>query len=283
MLLVNGRLTESSLPQLQAAPGRCGARCSARLDGSCVQDQAYADRFVALGAPPDRVRVTGTMKFDTAAGRRRASTAPTTRRSGRPARRRRSRSGSAARPARARKQIVLAVYRDLLDEAPAPAARDRPAPPGAVRRGRRADRVATSFPRRPPVAIRNPNLRSELAIRRHPRRHDGRAAQVLQPRRRRLRRPHARRPRPAAARQRHDRAGGARPSRSIVGPVHRQLRRGDERASAPPTRCASRTTRSRWPPRWRNCSPTPGPPSRWAAGPRRSCRSSTARQSATRR
>jgi 3-deoxy-D-manno-octulosonic-acid transferase len=37
-----------------------------RLRAVCAQEQAYADRFIALGAPPDRVQVTGTMKFDTA-------------------------------------------------------------------------------------------------------------------------------------------------------------------------------------------------------------------------
>ena len=37
-----------------------------RLAAVCAQDQAYAERFIALGAPADRVRVTGTMKFDTA-------------------------------------------------------------------------------------------------------------------------------------------------------------------------------------------------------------------------
>jgi 3-deoxy-D-manno-octulosonic-acid transferase len=32
----------------------------------CAQDPTYANRFVRLGVPPDRVRVTGTMKFDNA-------------------------------------------------------------------------------------------------------------------------------------------------------------------------------------------------------------------------
>ena len=37
-----------------------------RLSYVCAQDQEYADRFIKLGVAPDRVRVTGTMKFDTA-------------------------------------------------------------------------------------------------------------------------------------------------------------------------------------------------------------------------
>jgi 3-deoxy-D-manno-octulosonic-acid transferase len=32
----------------------------------CAQEPTYAERFIALGSPRDRVRVTGTMKFDTA-------------------------------------------------------------------------------------------------------------------------------------------------------------------------------------------------------------------------
>src|SRR5438445_7900511 len=37
-----------------------------RISVICAQDQTYAKRFVELGARPQRVQVTGTMKFDTA-------------------------------------------------------------------------------------------------------------------------------------------------------------------------------------------------------------------------
>jgi 3-deoxy-D-manno-octulosonic-acid transferase len=37
-----------------------------RLDRLCVQDETYAQRFIHLGAPPDRVTIAGTMKFDSA-------------------------------------------------------------------------------------------------------------------------------------------------------------------------------------------------------------------------
>ncbi|MCG3178099.1 MAG: 3-deoxy-D-manno-octulosonic acid transferase [Phycisphaerae bacterium] len=37
-----------------------------RLSAACVQDQAYADRFVAMGTPTDRVTVTASVKYDTA-------------------------------------------------------------------------------------------------------------------------------------------------------------------------------------------------------------------------
>ncbi|MFG0313388.1 MAG: 3-deoxy-D-manno-octulosonic acid transferase, partial [Phycisphaerales bacterium] len=36
----------------------------ARLCFACVQDQDYADRIAAMGTPDDRIRITGTMKWD---------------------------------------------------------------------------------------------------------------------------------------------------------------------------------------------------------------------------
>jgi 3-deoxy-D-manno-octulosonic-acid transferase len=65
VLLINGRLTESSYRNYRL--GRpVVSRMFARLAALCAQDETYAQRFVALGAPTDRVRVTGTMKFDNA-------------------------------------------------------------------------------------------------------------------------------------------------------------------------------------------------------------------------
>ena len=65
VLLVNGRLTESSYRHYRL--GRpLVRRMFRRLAAVCAQDEAYAQRFIRLGAPPDRVRVTGTMKFDNA-------------------------------------------------------------------------------------------------------------------------------------------------------------------------------------------------------------------------
>ena len=37
-----------------------------RLTALCAQEEAYAQRFIQLGADPSDVTVTGTMKFDTA-------------------------------------------------------------------------------------------------------------------------------------------------------------------------------------------------------------------------
>ena len=65
VMLVNGRLTASSFAGYRK--GRpVVSRMFRRLAAVCAQDQTYAERFVALGAPPGRVSVTGTMKFDTA-------------------------------------------------------------------------------------------------------------------------------------------------------------------------------------------------------------------------
>jgi 3-deoxy-D-manno-octulosonic-acid transferase len=65
VLLVNGRLTAGSYRNYRRA-GPVTASMFRRLALVCAQDAAYAERFVALGAPAERVRVTGTMKFDTA-------------------------------------------------------------------------------------------------------------------------------------------------------------------------------------------------------------------------
>ena len=65
VVLANGRLTAPSyrrykwiLPVSRAMFGR--------LARVCAQDEIYARRFADLGAAPDRIRITGTMKFDNA-------------------------------------------------------------------------------------------------------------------------------------------------------------------------------------------------------------------------
>lgn len=63
VLLVNARLSARSaagygkVRQLTTATLRC-------LQAIAAQDRADADRLIALGAPPDRVKVTGSIKFD---------------------------------------------------------------------------------------------------------------------------------------------------------------------------------------------------------------------------
>ncbi|HEY8748472.1 MAG TPA: 3-deoxy-D-manno-octulosonic acid transferase [Tepidisphaeraceae bacterium] len=65
VLLVNGRLTPGSFRNYRLG-GPLVRRMFRRLTAICAQEPDYAQRFIQLGAPPDRVRVTGTMKFDTA-------------------------------------------------------------------------------------------------------------------------------------------------------------------------------------------------------------------------
>ena len=63
--VINGRLTERSAMRY----GRLGKLIRPtfrRLAFAAVQNEAYAGRFRHLGAAPDRIHVTGTMKWDTA-------------------------------------------------------------------------------------------------------------------------------------------------------------------------------------------------------------------------
>jgi 3-deoxy-D-manno-octulosonic-acid transferase len=65
VVLLNGRITESSFGRYKWIRPVV-KRMLERISVICAQDQTYAKRFVELGARPERVQVTGTMKFDTA-------------------------------------------------------------------------------------------------------------------------------------------------------------------------------------------------------------------------
>jgi 3-deoxy-D-manno-octulosonic-acid transferase len=65
VLLINGRVTPTSHRKYKLIRPVV-ATMFRRLAAVCAQDPTYAGRFLDLGAPPDRVSVTGTMKFDTA-------------------------------------------------------------------------------------------------------------------------------------------------------------------------------------------------------------------------
>jgi 3-deoxy-D-manno-octulosonic-acid transferase len=61
--VVNGRLSNRSYPRYRlAAP--FFRRVLADVDAFCVQSEEHARRFAAIGAAPDRVVVTGSLKFD---------------------------------------------------------------------------------------------------------------------------------------------------------------------------------------------------------------------------
>ncbi|MFW6062514.1 MAG: 3-deoxy-D-manno-octulosonic acid transferase [Planctomycetota bacterium] len=64
--VVNGRLSaDKGYPRYRKL-GPLAARLFNRLSAVCVQDDSYARRFRELGIAPEKIRVTGMMKFDTA-------------------------------------------------------------------------------------------------------------------------------------------------------------------------------------------------------------------------
>ncbi|NUN53900.1 MAG: 3-deoxy-D-manno-octulosonic acid transferase, partial [Planctomycetaceae bacterium] len=64
VFLVNGRITERSLRGYRVLQKFIPEPMD-RIHLYCVQTPSYRDRFLAVGVPPERVFVTGTMKFDT--------------------------------------------------------------------------------------------------------------------------------------------------------------------------------------------------------------------------
>ena len=65
VVLANGRLTLPSYKRY-AMLGPLSRAMFTKLSAVCAQDELYADRFMRLGAIPERTRVLGTMKFDNA-------------------------------------------------------------------------------------------------------------------------------------------------------------------------------------------------------------------------
>jgi 3-deoxy-D-manno-octulosonic-acid transferase len=65
VLVVNGRVTLPSFNKYRFA-SPVTKPMFRRLEEACVQEEIYRERFIRLGAAPEKVIVTGTMKFDTA-------------------------------------------------------------------------------------------------------------------------------------------------------------------------------------------------------------------------
>jgi 3-deoxy-D-manno-octulosonic-acid transferase len=61
--IVNGRLSAQSFPRYRLARGFF-RHVLADIDRFCVQSDESARRFAEIGAPPDRITVTGSLKFD---------------------------------------------------------------------------------------------------------------------------------------------------------------------------------------------------------------------------
>lgn len=113
--VVNGRLSQRSFAGYRRI-GWLARRMLRRLDLVAVQNQEYADRFLALGADPQRLRITGSVKFD---GARTDRAAPPVRRLAELAGLRPEDivwlAGSTQHP---EEEIVLAIYRRLAAEFP---------------------------------------------------------------------------------------------------------------------------------------------------------------------
>ena len=67
VFVVNGVASEGFLKRYRALNRLCGAgrRMLNRITVFCVQTQEYADRLLSLGVRPEKVRVTGNLKYDT--------------------------------------------------------------------------------------------------------------------------------------------------------------------------------------------------------------------------
>lgn len=61
--MVNGRVSEKSARGYTALGGFLRAALN-KISLFCMQDESYADRIISLGAPSERVRITGNFKFD---------------------------------------------------------------------------------------------------------------------------------------------------------------------------------------------------------------------------
>jgi len=70
IVIVNGRIREESLSPLRAVRRLVPEIVDDRTPNLyCMQNETYAARFRGLGIPTRRIRVTGTMKYDTVVGR----------------------------------------------------------------------------------------------------------------------------------------------------------------------------------------------------------------------
>ncbi len=64
IFLVNGKISERSARRFQKIPFFT-RRLFANFDQMCVQSERYQQRFLELGIPPEKLHVTGNLKFDT--------------------------------------------------------------------------------------------------------------------------------------------------------------------------------------------------------------------------
>ena len=62
-MVANGRISDGSFPRYQAIAGVMKHYLE-QVDLFCMQDELYAERIAALGAPAGKIKLTGSLKFD---------------------------------------------------------------------------------------------------------------------------------------------------------------------------------------------------------------------------
>jgi|SRR5579862_743985 len=66
VFLINGKISERSTRRFQKLPA-FSRQLFSQFDTICVQNALYRERFLSLGAPPDKIVVTGNIKLDVVA------------------------------------------------------------------------------------------------------------------------------------------------------------------------------------------------------------------------
>src|SRR5439155_12885580 len=67
LLVINGRISDRALPRYRRFRPVFRASLSCP-DAIFAQSESDRERYIAIGAPPDRVQLGGNLKFDAAAG-----------------------------------------------------------------------------------------------------------------------------------------------------------------------------------------------------------------------
>ncbi len=275
-MLVNGRISSRSYPRYRLAR-RFFRQVLADVDRFCMQSDESARRIIDIGAEPNRVTVTGSLKFDSLE----SPAAAAGRGAGRVLRYFRISPSRpvfmAASTLKGEESFVLSAFATIRRAQPVGAARHRAAQAGALR-GSGGARARRRPARCPANGARG---RCRAARRRRHSRHDRRAGAPVSDRDGGVRRREPRRP----GRPQHPRAGRPRQADRLR-PAHGELR-GDRRdvsqepgggssrrrlpSSRAPCRGSSATRSSApgWaPPRARSSKPTAAPsPARSTASP----------------
>ena len=220
-MIANGRISDRSFRRYRLGPRAHAAHARATSPSSPCSREEDARRIIALGAPPERVVVTGNLKTRPGRPSRPATTPPSGASCSASART--TRVWIAGSTHRGEEAVVLDAFVRAADALPG----SGPAPGARATRSAPARSSALIRERGPHRGPAQPPRRRRTAPRRghHPR-HRGRAGRALRAGRRRLRR---RQPR-ADRRAQHARARAARQAGALR-PAHEQFPR-ERRAAA---------------------------------------------------